>query len=143
MSYHIMLPTKERGEGIEMIGALSQRWVIAVIILLLSSLVGLSDSRAARADTPGVTSLKNTIVVGRVSGNPRKTYPRLESFAKYLAHRLRSLGIKKGQVIIAKNNYILGRSSRCRRLCSVRFAGRYGEALDAPRLDSRSRTWRH
>jgi phosphonate transport system substrate-binding protein len=60
--------------------------------------------RIVRAAEPGAERQKDTIVMGRVSSNPRKTYPKIERFVGYLAHKLRPLGISRGAVRIARNN---------------------------------------
>ncbi|MFH1772241.1 MAG: phosphate/phosphite/phosphonate ABC transporter substrate-binding protein [Candidatus Omnitrophota bacterium] len=47
---------------------------------------------------------KDTIVVGRVSSDAKKHYSRFKPFADYLAKRLGDSGIKKGNVVLPKNN---------------------------------------
>ena len=50
------------------------------------------------------SSKEQTIVIGRVSDDPMKHFPRLETFANYLAPRLESVGIAAVSVLIAKDN---------------------------------------
>lgn len=45
-----------------------------------------------------------TIVVGAVSGNPQKIFPKLEVLANYLAAKLADRGIRKGDAVVAANN---------------------------------------
>ena len=47
---------------------------------------------------------KGVIVVGRVSEDPKKHFPRLEKMANYLAGRLAPLGISKGAAFVAQSN---------------------------------------
>ena len=47
---------------------------------------------------------ERSIVVGRVSADPEKTYPRLEKLAQYLARRLAPLGITAGGAMVAEDN---------------------------------------
>lgn len=56
------------------------------------------------ATAPELAARERTFVVGRVSENPKKVYPRLEKLAKYLARRLEPLGITAGGVLVAKDN---------------------------------------
>ncbi len=44
-----------------------------------------------------------TLVLGRVSSDPKKTAPRLESLASYLVPHLASVGINKGDVLVARD----------------------------------------
>ena len=80
------------------------RWVMAAATYLMGALIGLEGMKPAQSASPEAAALKNTIILGRVSSNPRKTYPRLERMVGYLVHRLKPLGITRGKVVIAKNN---------------------------------------
>ena len=42
-----------------------------------------------------------TLVVGRISADPRKAVPRLEGFASYLTEHLSSVGIRRSEVLVA------------------------------------------
>ena len=77
--------------------------IFAGSALFLAGLGGLTPTPAMAAQAEQAGS-KSVIVVGRVSKNPRTTYPRLEKLSDYLAKRLRAGGIKKGGVVIARNN---------------------------------------
>ena len=48
-----------------------------------------TESGGARTE---LSPRERTIVVGRVSTDPKKTYPRVEKLANYLARRLEPLG---------------------------------------------------
>ncbi|MEX2450991.1 MAG: phosphate/phosphite/phosphonate ABC transporter substrate-binding protein [Rhodospirillales bacterium] len=65
---------------------------------------GFGDGRGARAAEPETERRKDTIVMGRVSSNAHKTYPKIERFVGHLAYKLRPLGISRGAVRIARNN---------------------------------------
>lgn len=45
-----------------------------------------------------------TLIIGKVSGNPKKQYPRLEALATYLAGQLKGQGILKGAAVVASSN---------------------------------------
>jgi len=64
-----------------------------VIALALSSSVGAQDVPRAQ-----------TLILGKVSGNPKKQFPKLEALAVHLAARLKDKGIEKGGVLIAQSN---------------------------------------
>jgi len=49
-------------------------------------------------------AVKDTLVVGVISGDPKNRMPKLEALAKYLAARLGDLGIRHGRGIVASNN---------------------------------------
>jgi len=51
-----------------------------------------------------VIAEKDTLTVGRVTDNPKKHYPKLESFINYLVKNLNDPNIKEGKVLFAKNN---------------------------------------
>lgn len=44
------------------------------------------------------------LIIGRVSNNPKKHYPRLVPINNYVTERMKDLGITKGSVLIAKDN---------------------------------------
>lgn len=50
---------------------------------------------------------QNTITVSRVSDHPKKHYKKLKPFIDYIAENLRNMGIKKGKVLLAKDNHQL------------------------------------
>jgi|GEM_PF-110146 len=51
---------------------------------------------------PGIR--KDSLVIGRVSNNPRKHYKRLKPMVDYVVSKLSDLGIKRSGVLMAKNN---------------------------------------
>lgn len=50
---------------------------------------------------------QDTITIGRVSDNPKRHYKRLKPFIDYIAENLEHMGIKKGRVLLAKDNHRL------------------------------------
>ncbi|MBA7512030.1 hypothetical protein ES705_04029 [subsurface metagenome] len=50
---------------------------------------------------------QNTITVSRVSDHPKKHYKKLKPFIDYIAENLEHMGIKKGRVLLAKDNHRL------------------------------------
>ena len=50
---------------------------------------------------------QNTITIGRVSDHPKKHYKKLKPFIDYIAENLEHMGIKKGRVLLAKDNHRL------------------------------------
>lgn len=47
---------------------------------------------------------KDTLVIGKVSDNPKKHYHYLKPILKYAVEKMQDLGIKRGKVLMAKNN---------------------------------------
>lgn len=47
---------------------------------------------------------KDTLVIGRVSGNPQKHYKRLKPIVDYVVRRLQGTGIVAGDILLARNN---------------------------------------
>lgn len=60
-----------------------------------------AQDRLPQIDSP---EHPNTIVVGRISEDPKKQYPRIEAMANYLASRLGDWGIERGEVRIVASN---------------------------------------
>ncbi|MFQ5850569.1 MAG: phosphate/phosphite/phosphonate ABC transporter substrate-binding protein [Candidatus Binatia bacterium] len=54
--------------------------------------------------TEGAGPRRETLVIGRVSENPKKHYNRLKTMVDYVASHLKDLGIRRGSVLIAKDN---------------------------------------
>ena len=75
--------------------------------VVLAVVIGPLGAPVPPAEAAGQTNLsprERTIVVGRVTEDPKKHFARLETFANYLAGRLESVGITAGGVVIAKDN---------------------------------------
>lgn len=51
-----------------------------------------------------INPIKNTLVIGRVSSNPKKHYKRFKPMVDYAVSQLKDLGITQGKVLFAKNN---------------------------------------
>lgn len=59
---------------------------------------------ASSAAKPELSSREQTIVLGRVSTDPKKNFPKIEMLARYLARRLEPLGIRAWDVLVAQDN---------------------------------------
>jgi phosphonate transport system substrate-binding protein len=63
-----------------------------------------ADQRPLDPAVPTAAAREHTLVVGVVSSDPKSRLPRLEAMARYLALRLRDLGIQRGAALVARNN---------------------------------------
>ena len=91
-----------------------RRWAMmyvlprAAFFVILVSLVTWGQVAAAAsassAAKPELSPREQTIVVGRVTSNPRNNFSMIETLARYLARRLDPLGITAWDVLIAKDN---------------------------------------
>ena len=75
-----------------------------VILVSLGTLGQVAAASASSAAKPELTSREQTLVVGRVSEDPKGNFPKIEMLARYLARRLEPLGITAWEVVIAKDN---------------------------------------
>lgn len=64
-----------------------------IIVLLTLALIVVNSATA-----------KDTLVIGKVSDNPKKHYRYLKPMVDYVAGKMQDLGIKQGKVLMAKNN---------------------------------------
>lgn len=84
----------------------SFRKVVLGLMLVVSSLACYS-SRGLAGEQPSPPSFqfeRDTIVIARVSSNPKKHYKHLKPIADYLAANLNEFGIRQGKVVFAKDN---------------------------------------
>lgn len=75
--------------------------------LLLASVVGamgIAAHHPAFAQSTQIAARNHTITVGNVSDDPKKSIPKLEAMAGYLAHELSDSGIESGKAIVARDN---------------------------------------
>jgi hypothetical protein len=75
--------------------------------VVLAVVIGPLGAPVLAGEAAGQTRIaprERTIVVGRVTENPKKHFPRLEGFANYLARRLNSVGIAAGRAEIGRDN---------------------------------------
>lgn len=72
-------------------------------LILLPALLLIIPNVCA-TDTPETPFERDSFVIGRVSDNPKKHFKTLKPLADYLAVNLHQYGIKKGNVIFAKDN---------------------------------------
>lgn len=79
---------------------------LAICLCVLYAVVGLVLPAQGAPATAGeqLTDRAQTIVVGRVSANPKKQIPKLEVLANHLARSLHDVGIRRGKALVAKNN---------------------------------------
>ena len=72
--------------------------------LLLGLVPFIGGSAGVRSDeqfaSPVFHWVRDTIVVARVSTNPKKHYKHLKSAADYLAAKLREFGVEEGKVLL-------------------------------------------
>ena len=72
------------------------------VVLAFAGLAAPVAAQTERTTTPS-SERHRTIVVGRVSDDPKKHFSRLEKMATYLAQQLGDLGIDTGKVVLARN----------------------------------------
>ena len=82
--------------------------LIAIIWVILWIPIELKASDTQPQDVqkmPGSTPhAKNTLVIGKVTDNPKKHYKSLKPIVDYAASHMKNLGITKGEVLMAKDN---------------------------------------
>lgn len=81
--------------------------ILRAIALIACLVVGSGSVTLAHATAPeadaGAVSRETTLVVGRISNNPRKDYAPLKALADYLAAHLKDTGIDRAVVRFAEN----------------------------------------
>ena len=77
---------------------------VLILFLMLISPVGAAAGSKGEVNEQGATNTRNTIVIGRVSTNPKKHFKHLKPVADYLAANLHDFGIDEGKVLFAKDN---------------------------------------
>jgi len=77
-----------------------------VLALFLSGLPAAPSCRLDAAEPAGSDhiSRKNTLVIGKVSNNPKKHYKYLKPMLDYAVEKMKDLGIEDGRVLMAKDN---------------------------------------
>ena len=75
-------------------------WLLTILV------IGMTCCRAIGATAAGddETSRDETLVLGRVSGEPGKHYAAIDALGEYLVTRLKASGIKRHDVLLARNN---------------------------------------
>jgi phosphonate transport system substrate-binding protein len=78
---------------------------VGLLLFLALTLAALARPLSARADQKSSSAVERhrTIIVGRVTDDPKRHYPALEKIADYLTKRLGDAGIVAGRVVIAKD----------------------------------------
>jgi phosphonate transport system substrate-binding protein len=80
----------------------SGRIVAFLAVTLLLSNVRSSDAAEPQKEFPPAAA-QRTLVLGRVSDNPKKHYKRLKAMADYMVAHMRDLGIVEAKVLMAKD----------------------------------------
>lgn len=76
--------------------------VVMVVMMTPGRIVASPPIEGGAVSTESIE--ENRIVIGKVSSDPARAFPKLEAMANYLAARLGSVGITMGGVIVAKDN---------------------------------------
>lgn len=63
-----------------------------------------AESERDTKEEAGTISREQTLVIGKVTHNPRKHYGKLKLMVNYVAYRLKDFGIKQGAVLMARDN---------------------------------------
>lgn len=79
------------------------KYVILFLLIQPTSAFS-ADSIPDSSGSPSLSSRKATLVIGRVSDNPKKHYKRLKGMVDYAVSRLGDQGISKAKILLAKNN---------------------------------------
>lgn len=87
-----------------MMNALRRAAFFVILVSLATSGQVAAAASASGAAKPELSSREQTLVVGRVTTNPKKNFPKIEKLARYLARRLEPLGITAWDVHVAKDN---------------------------------------
>ncbi len=79
---------------------------LIAIFLLSAGLVGLfrQPANLAFGSDPNAVPAKTTLVIGKVSNNPRKHYGYLKPMVDYAVTQMKDLGIRDGAVLMARDN---------------------------------------
>ncbi|MGL6259312.1 phosphate/phosphite/phosphonate ABC transporter substrate-binding protein [Vibrio sp. WXL210] len=78
--------------------------LLLLLVLLVSCALPPALAQQHSLPMDGLTPTKTTIVISRVSTNPKKHYKHLKPVADYLASHLAEFGITEGKVVFAKSN---------------------------------------
>jgi phosphonate transport system substrate-binding protein len=76
---------------------------LAAILLLLNSSAFSGDAAESKKQLSTATT-KRTLVIGRVSSNPKKHYNHLKPMVDYMVAHMKDFGIVEAKVLIAKDN---------------------------------------
>jgi len=76
---------------------MTRRGVLLCGVLLLTVL------GAARAQLPATVASNDTLVLGRISNDPRRHYDSLQALIGYVVPRMAEVGIRRGRVLMARD----------------------------------------
>jgi phosphonate transport system substrate-binding protein len=83
------------------------RRLFLIAMLMCWAVVSAAPSRPAGAERDAVTAgaaARSTLVIGKVSNDPRMHYHYLKPMVDYVAAHMKDLGITKGDVLMARDN---------------------------------------
>ncbi len=83
---------------------MSLRILFILLMTTWSSLCFADNSSPNSSGADQVFARKETLVIGRVSDNPKKHYKRLRGMVDYAVSRLAGQGISKAKILFAKDN---------------------------------------
>lgn len=86
-----------------MLYSVKKHFVYPLCIFLLLAPAGLLYAESKALDK-AIKSEPKTLVIGKVSSNPKKHYPYLKPIADYVAHKMGDLGYVNARVLMAKDN---------------------------------------
>ncbi len=89
--------------GFNMISTTYRGLLPTLVACLLSASLAFGPEPTHGAAT-SATPRSTTLVIGRVSDNPKKHYERLKPMLDYALERMRDLGVTEGRVLFAKDN---------------------------------------
>ena len=73
------------------------------MFIFCSLLINVGSSEKAYAEFESLSERERTLVIGKISSNPKKHYPYLKPMANYVASKMEDLGIKQSRVLFAKD----------------------------------------
>lgn len=80
------------------------RYSVVFIVICLWIVGTAPQLFGASANGVPIPDAKHTLVIGKVSTNPKKHYKYLKPMVDYMVRHLRDLGITRGRVLMAKDN---------------------------------------
>ncbi len=95
--------------GLRVTDLLKYRKSGRILAFLAAALLLLNSNAFSREATelpkePATATTKRTLVLGRVSDNPKKHYPHLKPMADYMVAHMKDLGIVEAKILIARDD---------------------------------------
>lgn len=82
-------------------------WVAVFLFFTTSFVLAEIDREKTSSSSPGERTSGTVLTIGRVSDDPRKHYPREKALVDYAVSKMGDLGITKGAVFLAQNDFQL------------------------------------